>query len=85
VSLKVNFGDLDRDQLAFSDNLVRPLNRLISQFREVKEPFDVWSELHEHTERNDLGDRPRDNPADVIGKPNEWIFLQSLQRKRDLP
>lgn len=32
-------------------------------------------------ERRDAGDES----TDVLGKPNEWVFLQSLQRERGLP
>jgi len=68
MTLEIDLGDLHRDQPALINELIRRLHRLIGQFREVKEPHNVGSKLHEHAKRNDLGDRPGENPADLIRK-----------------
>lgn len=70
MTLEVDLSDLHRDQLAFIDKLIRGLDGLVSQLCEVKESHDVWGKFHEHAKRNDLGDRPSENPADLIRKPN---------------
>ncbi|CAB4324459.1 unannotated protein [freshwater metagenome] len=85
ATLKVEVDDLDPEFFAWRDDLLGKIDVVRRHFRNVHEAFDAVANLHEGTERNELGDTAVDEFANLMGGGEflPRILLGGLERKAD--
>ena len=82
----VDLDDADLDALANLDHVLRVLDLVVRQLRDVQQPLEALLKLDEDAEVGDLGDRARHRVADVVTRRDvaaPRVGLQLLEAERD--
>src|SRR5690606_37418576 len=84
ATLEVDVDDLDEDVLADRHDLLRELDVLVRQLRDVHEALDAVRHAHECAERDELGDLARRDLADRVGAGEDLprVLLGRLEGER---
>ena len=82
---EVEIDDLDPQLFAGRDDLLGRVHVVRGHLRDVHETLDAFANLHETTERHQLGDTAVDQLAHLVraGELLPWILLGGLQRQAD--
>src|SRR6478736_3920630 len=85
ATLEVDVDDLDEDLFADRHDLLRELDVLARQLRDVHEALDAVGDADERTERNELRDLARCDLADRVGAGEDLprVLLRRLERQGD--
>src|SRR5581483_1974945 len=84
-ALGVDLEDLDPHRVARLDDLARVLDVVLGQLGDVHEALDPVEDLDERAERDDLGDRPLELVAHVVGVDDALprVLLGLFETQRD--